>query len=122
MVDQSGSNDLELRIRALVDGAEQVTGFSGQLDKLGVNTTATSEAARKLDAALDELAQLQQQIEQFKTLQSRVAETGAALDAAREKQRLLSAEVTASFGPSERQIADQQIGRASCRERVSQYV
>lgn len=105
------ATDLELRIRAVLDGIEQLTGFRGELQKSGEAAAGLTEAARKTDTALEALSELQQQIESFRALQARATEVGAALDAARLKQREYSNAVVESLGPSKQQLAEQ--GRAN---------
>lgn len=102
------TTDLELRIRAALDGAAQVTGFSTDIKDLGATAATASEGARKLDEALDGLAQTSEQIQRYKELQARLAEAATALDAAREKQRALSQAVVESFGPTQQQLREQE--------------
>ncbi len=116
------STDLELRIRAALEGIEQLTGFRGEVGKLGEDAVAASGSARKLDGALDGLAQLQEQIQRFRDLRNQVNELASAHDAAREKQRQVTAEVTASLGPTQNQISEQRKANAEVGKIEAQLV
>lgn len=101
------TTDLELRIRTALEGIEKVTGFRVELSKTGETAAGLTDSARKLDTALEGLADLQQQIDSYRTLEARLNEVATALEAARDKQRGLSNEIAASLGPSQRQLAEQ---------------
>jgi len=101
------ATDLELRIRTALEGIEKVTGFRIELSKTGETAAGLTDSARKLDTALEGLADLQQQIDSYRSLQVRLNEVATALEAARDKQRGLSNEIAGSFGPSQRQLSAQ---------------
>lgn len=110
------TTDLELRIRAALEGIESVTGFTAELRDTGAATAELTADAAKLDSALSALAGLQQQIQQHRDLQRQLTETAAALEAAREKQRGLSQQVVESLGPTQQQLREQQRADAAAEK------
>lgn len=105
--------DIELRIRAVLDNLQGLTGLRGELANLSSQSDSTTSSTQKLDAAMQELGGVARQIDAYRDLQRQLRDSESSLATARESQRALTAAVVASLGPSQDQLREQERSNAS---------
>lgn len=76
-------SDVQLKITALIDGLVDVAKLVTEVDKLGGQTSESSEEVERLVSTLDNLRQQDQLISEFQTLKKGTADLSSTLDEAR---------------------------------------
>ncbi len=76
-------SEVQLKITALIDGLVDVAKLITEVDKLGGQTSESSDEVERLVSTLDNLRQQDQLISEFQTLKKGTADLGSTLDEAR---------------------------------------
>jgi TP901 family phage tail tape measure protein len=98
----------KIEIEAAVEGIRSVRSLADEVENVGGTADGVREQLDQFDAELRQLEDQRALLSQLEALQDRINKTGAALSVARDKQRDLSNQVTASLGPTRQQITEQQ--------------
>jgi TP901 family phage tail tape measure protein len=114
------ASDIEARVKVVLDGLKDLTGFRDEVAGLGVDSGKAATAAQKLDDAMQGLLGVSEQIEAYKALSGRLTETSSSLDNARERQRELTTAVAASLGPSQEQLRERDKANAAVTRLTAQ--
>lgn len=112
----TNDSEVQLLIRAAVEGVSNIGKLINELDALGENTEETGTEAARLAAELDKLKAQQALIQQFDRLEKQLGRTEQQLEEARTRAAELGKEFNSTETPTKRLIRNFNDARKSARD------